>query len=228
MVIESITSSAPMGAICTLFASAATLLQLANTAFAQSPPHLVSKVELKDTEVMASASTGLTMGDVHIAFAQSTLQEIGARLNYVLIRHQTSADGTFGWLCFTILGEDAYRVWITSDDEFGGSDRLVTSIFAARIEADAKATDSCPEPPVKYRTVKLDNGIWLGSSNEQIGLILGLVPPNSDGWSRYTYSGEQNVVSRGKSANFDVSSSLDLRLQNGRVIALRAAKFLSD
>jgi hypothetical protein len=210
----------------------AALWQLATTrCLAQQPPHELTDIPTVK-ELATKPAASLKIGTLEIKFEEATLQSIGLELHNVLIQHSQpkgEEHSGYSWLCFTVVsGSHRERLWLMSDDEFGGSrDNAVTGIHAVQLAGSAAPTEKCPEPPRQFGSLNFDNHLWLGASVHDIEGALGSAPPKSDGWWRYSCMGKETDSSRGKPVEFDVYSRFDIKLQNGIVTAIRASQISS-
>jgi hypothetical protein len=213
-------------------AAIAALWQLATVqCVAQQPPHELTDVPTVK-ELATKPSASLKIGTLEIKFEETTLQSIGLELHNVLIQHsQPKGDEHSGhsWLCFTVIGDShRERLWLMSDDEFGGGrDNAVTGIYAVQLVGSAAPTEKCPESPRQFGSLNFDNHLWLGASVRDVEAAFGSALPASDGWWRYSCVGKETDARQGKPVEFDVFSRFDIKLQHGIVTAIRASQISS-
>jgi hypothetical protein len=213
-------------------ATIATICQLVSTqCLAQQPPHELADVPTVK-ELATKPSASLRIGTLDIKLEETTLQSIGLELHNVLIQHSQpkgAEHSGYSWLCFTVArGSHRERLWLMSDDEFGGSrENAVTGIYTAHLAESVAPTEKCPELPRQFGSLNFDNHLWLGASVHDIEGALGSAPPASDGWWRYSCIGKETDSSRGKPIEFDVYSRFDVKLQHGVVTAIRASQISS-
>lgn len=197
---------------------------------AQSPPAEIAKVPIVDETLPKKPAVGLSLGGLQIVFEESQLLHIGMLTNNVVLHHSVAKPDPHSgstWLCYTLIeGPRRTRLWLISDDEFGGSkDNFITGIYAATMTPTDRATADCPDRSSHFKTVRFDNGIWLGASLQDIKAALGTSPPQANGWWRYEHVGKDVVTTQGKSQEFDVNSRFDVKLSRGRVVEIRASQF---
>ena len=195
---------------------------------ASDPPKPVSKAQLAGSALLGSAVLGFALGGYHVSFGSSKLSELGMRFSNNLIEHsQSDTGGGMSWLCFTILG-DRYRqrIWVVSDDEFGGTEKLVTGVYVVPIGKNVGETTVCPK--LSLKRASLDNGVWLNSSQRQLAVATDAPEVAAKGWWRYSYMGTASLAVRGSNRHFDVSSWIDVRMVHGRADAVMATTIFSD
>jgi hypothetical protein len=197
--------------------------------FAQSPPSEPAKVTIVDDELPSKPATGLVSGTLRISFEQTPLMEVGLATHNVVTQHSTAeGDEHTGstWLCYTIVdGTRSARLWLTSDDTFGGHpDDFVTGIYVKTLQRSEKATDDCPDRSRQLAGVRFDNQIWLGASMQQIEAKFGVSPPASEGWWGYGHMSERIDRSRGEPTKLQVYTRFDIRLHKGQVVEIRASQ----
>lgn len=188
-----------------------------NDAFSQSPPPLREQVPVVDDHLVKEPTAGVRIGKLRVLFDSTKMADIGVELHNVITTHERTPYGGFTWLCFTVVEARASsRVWVESDDEMGGSDQVVTGIYTASLSENVKPTSQCPALPGGGGTVTFDSDLKLGSSIEDLRRALGSAPSTNQGWWRYL-----NDDSGSAHANL---GELDVKLQNGIVVAVQAAR----
>jgi hypothetical protein len=169
------------------------------------------------------------MGRLHVVLESTELKALGTDTNNVLVRHYAvpgAASGNFEWLCFTILGDGAaQRIWFTSDDEMGGG--TITGIIATVLPASTRPT-ACPTLQNAMQPVHLDNGMWIGSTSNELTQVFGYAPRNRQGWSSYLYSGSVTLTEHGKGVEFDVVNALEFDVHKGKIRAIRLSQISSS
>jgi hypothetical protein len=188
---------------------------LVQISFSQVPPPVQEKMSVVDDHLIEDPSSGVRIGRLHVLLGSTKIGDAGIELHNVVTTHERTAYGGFSWLCFTVFeGQSASRVWMESDDEMGGEEKLVTGVYMTLLARDEKPTSRCPTVPGSSASVVFDNGIKLGSSAEDLKRAFGSAPPARDGWWRYMNDG-----SKGAHANL---GEFDVKLQNGAVVSIQA------
>jgi hypothetical protein len=205
---------------------------LLRPSFAQIPPTEFPPSGLPRVAASSKMDSRLTadlrLGNVRIHFEKTGLLALGVDMHNLVIGHtrgKGDEDGS-SWLCFTVVRDfHAERWWLMSDDQFGGApDYAITGVIAERLKPPAVPTTTCPEPPPQFAPASLDQHLWLGSRASAIESVLGRKPP-STGWHRYTNVTEQ-TDSHG--TEWFVQSWLDVKLESGVIVALRAVQMTSS
>lgn len=200
-------------------------------ATAQEPPAaLLSDSVAPGRTLPFKPAPGLTVGSLHVVPETTTLRSLGLEtMNFVVrdFRRPGAASGNFQWLCFTVTnGPVPQRIWFSSDDEMGAG--TVTGILATTLGSSAKATETCPELQKQFRPVKLDNGIWLGSTVDELKHSLGYEPRTRDGWFGYLYTARVTLSVRGRKQDFEVGNSLEVDVRRGTITSIRISQITSN
>jgi hypothetical protein len=196
---------------------------------AEGPPPSVLKGTLVGTSVSATPISGLVMGKLKVVFGTSKLMEVGAPFMNMLASHSGQASTGVTWLCFTVEApHETQRLWLLSDDEYGGTDLFVTGAYAKKVRPTSARPAECPSISLPDASVIFDGGIGVGSTLANAKTSLHEVGLQPNGWWRFEYMGKESQDVRGTQYEFDVSGWADLRLSNGIVTAIHATKILSD
>ena len=188
---------------------------LIQMSFSQVPPPVQEKMSVVDDHLIEDPSPGVRIGKLRVLLGSTKIGNVGIELRNVVTTHERTGYGGFSWLCFTVFdGQSAERVWMESDDEMGGPDKLVTGVYTTLLARGAKQTPHCPAVPENKASVYFDNGIKLGSSAEDLKRAFGSAPSSRDGWWRY-----MNDDSHGDHANL---GEFDVELRNGFVVSIQA------
>ena len=196
---------------------------------ALEPPSRPEEVRGEGT-LKVQPAVGIQMGRQFVRFEQSTLADILKAAGRGLIAHHGDASGSEYFLCYTKpTGPLSFRVWVISNGEMGGPAHSVTEIVAHRVEAATAANEECPPLPRHLQPVALDRGIWIGTTRDQLRRKFG---PESaardDGWLVYNFLGALPGRIGGERVSWDVTNTLEARVRNGRVDALRASRVTSN
>ena len=176
-----------------------------------SPPPTLPFDTIGETRASVQPVTFLTLGATQIKFESSTFADV-AKFSAAPIGQRGDASEFEMWICFT-LSDVKQRLWLTSS-ELGGR-KFIDGAVAARLPNRAHATTDCPELPKAFRPAHLDNGVWLGTSVDSLTQLFGPPSVGPGGWLSFAYLG--------KDGEYDVGSSLLVRVSNKRVVALLAS-----
>jgi hypothetical protein len=164
-----------------------------------------------------------------VLFGKSRLLDVGAPFSNTLVSHSGESSSGVTWLCFTVEApHETLRLWLLSDDEYGGTDMFVTGAYALAVRSTSIRSAACPRISLSNAGVVFDGGIQIGSSLANAKDKFDEVRLQRNGWWRFEYTGKESQDVRGKKHEFDVSGWVDLRLSNGVVTAMHATKILSD
>ncbi len=181
------------------------------TGAAVAPPTISTPDALRETNVTVQPATTVSLGAAQIIFESSTFADI-ARFGSAPIGQRGDASEFVMWECFT-LSQERQRLWLTSS-ELGGR-KFIDGAVAELIANEIPASPACPELPGKFRPVHLDFGVWLGTSIEELKRHFGRPTSNPDGTLYFSYVGTK--------AEYDVLSTLIVRVKNKRVVAIHAS-----
>jgi len=106
----------------------------------------------------------------------------------------------------------------------GGPEHQSTGV-SAQLSRTFQATPRCPERPARLTPIRLDRGLWLRSTKQEVVAALGSPSYRLAGWLSFDFAGK----SPQKCADgfCDVTNALQLRMDHGFVIDLRASQVSS-
>lgn len=176
--------------------------------------------------------TVLRLGKFAVQLEITPLSDVQKTMKAGMIQHHGDASESLSWLCYTIQeGIERQRVWISSSEMGGG--KIVTGVTAEQINNASIHNEYCPLLPKKFRPIKLDHDIWIGTNIMDLERLLGK-PLSVDGDVRiYDYVGKKKGMYKDlgdnteKVVDYDEISSLVIRVRNGKVISLWASKVTS-
>ena len=120
----------------------------------------------------------LMMGQMSVVLGKTPLKDIRENLGIGKQFEGGDASESITWLCYTIPGNPAARLWLTSSEMYGGT--IVDGFSAIELPETAQAVPACPELPKRFRSIALAGGIELGLSEKQLEARL---PPYKQGIS---------------------------------------------
>ena len=191
-------------------AAAAAVSILAGSAMAAEPPPISTLDSITGASAPVQPATALSLGSLQVTLEKSTFSDIAEIAPAPPGQHGDAA-GFEMWVCFTITGT-RQRLWLTSD-EIGGH-KYINGVVAELIRNGIRATSDCPALPKTYLPAHLDFGVWLGTSINELEKHLGAPTWTQDGALYFAYIG--------KDSEYDVTNTLIVRLDKGKVVALRA------
>jgi hypothetical protein len=202
------------------------LAATAFASFAQTPPPVspFEAITWKATRNDAPSS-GLRMGMFFVRFEKTTLDDVRRAASVGDIAHRGDAGDSAYWLCYTSVGNaEVERIWVISQGEMGGPEHYVTDV-SAEVSTNGRATADCPALPNNLEPLSLDRQIWLGISARTAARKLGASSFRKGAWRSYDFQGR--VPGKCEGGGVDLSASLLLHFQNGRVNALEAGQATS-
>jgi hypothetical protein len=200
-------------------------------AFAWSPPPLpdATNIHIADGNLKIRPTAGAFIGAMTIELEKTTLHGVREAAPRAELQHSGDAGDSMYWICFTVLGSKHYQhVWLISDSEMGGTDHLITGVVATEEAGPDGGTDACPDGPKAFRPIVVGAGVALGASRDKLRQIFGTMPSATEGWWSYRYQGKTSISRNGQSTIFDVTSSVNVRLHRGRVVAISTSQITSS
>jgi hypothetical protein len=202
------------------------LFGTAFASFAQTPPPagpfdaITWKAASKEIP-----SSGVRMGTLFVRFEKTTLDDVRRAASAGDIAHRGDAGESAHWLCYTSVGKtEVERIWVISHGEMGGPEHYVTDVSAERLPNGSAAAD-CPALPDNLEPLSLDNHLWLGASESAATRTLGASSFRKGAWRSYDFQGK--VPGNCAGGGFDLSASLLLHFQKGRVDSLHVGQVTS-
>jgi hypothetical protein len=202
---------------------------LASTAFAsfaQTPPPASPFDAMTWTATRKAApSSGVRMGTLFVRFEKTTLDDVRRAAAVGAIAHRGDAGESVYWLCYTSLSKtESERIWVVSHGEMGGPEHYVTDV-SAEVLTNGSATADCPALPGRLEPLSLDNHVWLGASERAATRTLGASSFRTAAWRSYDF--QRKVPGKCEGGAFDLSASLLLHFQQGRVNSLHVGQVTS-
>jgi hypothetical protein len=193
------------------FVALAVIVVAAAASAAVAPPTVPSLASLKEIRIGVQPATGVSLGAVNLTFESSTFGD-ASELGPAPVGHKGDASESVMWVCYT-LPQEMQRLWLTSS-ELGGR-TYIDGLVAEVIPGGTPTPDDCPELPKRFRHIHMDHGVWLGTPIGALKRQFGQPTNIHNGTLEFTYSG--------KSGEYDVESTLIVRLIGNRVVALHAS-----
>jgi hypothetical protein len=208
------------------------LLVLAASTAAAAPPAFPFADGLAKPTLQARPGTVLHLGSLAIEFEKTSMLEVLRSVGTGEIHSQGDAGDSLSWICYQVADaaakdKSAQLLWITSGALQGG--QIADGVVAHSVPA-APSPGDCAPLPERFRPVRIDGGLWLGSSRAELDLALPQISAERSGWLEYIYSGKYRDVfqqsDRGNvnTVEYEEVSSVVLRLVDGRVAELYSNK----
>ena len=198
------------------------------------PPSVPDSFAAEDRLLKARPVTRLTLGKFVARFEETTLGEVREAIGSGSIAHQGDAGESTYWLCYTVSSpQAAQRLWITSG-EMGGTRHTIGGVVAQELPAGTVPNAGCPVLSSTRTPLSLDGGVWIGGDLSLIEKVLGKPSASHGGWLEWSYQGKiqgRDIVGASPAAGsleFDELSLLQVRVTDGRVVALSASKVTSN
>ena len=164
----------------------------------------------------------LHLGSFSATFEETRLDDIRQRIGTGHADRAGDASESIRWYCYSLPGQ---LVWLVSG-EMGGGERL-TSVAAQSIEPSDPRRPSCPTIPESLRPVTLEFG-WLGTSRGLLEEALGKPSLVRGDWLAFHYVEKVRRPyksppdAQAREVDFDVASSIYVRIEEGIVAELHA------
>jgi hypothetical protein len=154
----------------------------------------------------------LLMGALRITLDGSSLASTRLAIGAGVSQRQGSGTEALDWICYTIVdGAATQRMWLTSSELSRGR---IDGVIAADLAAGSAATVACPELPARFRPVRFDDGLWLGTPSTELRRAIG-IPAKAGGRFASLFHGE--------SGNLQMVSSTMIEFRGPRAVTLHVA-----
>jgi hypothetical protein len=193
------------------------------------PPRFPLEVAPKSTMINPPASS-LFLGTVTIELDKTTLAEAVNRIKAGEIRHQGDAGESVYWVCYSNLSPTGWeQIWLLSNGEMGGDQHVITGVAAK--QRPSKPSTACKQLPEALQSVRLNDGIWLGTSAKAVVKKLGKPSLKQKEWLHYQSQRELVGDTRAKdygTANFNELGTLSVRITKDVISEIWAGKQTSE
>ena len=117
--------------------------------------------------------TRLLMGRFVVSLEISSLPKVEEVIGLGSLSYRGDGAEATAWLCYTLDESLPHqRLWIMSNAEMGGPERLVDGI-AAEVSGGGPATPDCPSLPKRFLPLSFDHAIWLDTKESSVRSTLG-------------------------------------------------------
>lgn len=169
---------------------------------------------LKDSPVALAADPvrPLLMGALRLSLDGSTLADTRKAIGAGVPQRQGKGTDALDWLCYTVSdAAPVQRLWLTSSELSRGR---IDAVVAAELPAGAAASPECPDLPARFKPVRFDDGLWLGTSSAELRRALGIPARNGPHFSS---------LFQGQTGNLQMVSSTVIEFKGPRAVSLYVA-----
>ena len=156
----------------------------------------------------------LKLGAVRVTLNVNTLSDVQRALGVGATTTHGNGTEALDWLCYTIAdGEAPQRLWLTSSELVGGG--KIDGVTAVELGAGEKAVVGCPELPARFRPVRFEDGLWLGTLSTEQRRAMGVPAHGTAAWSGLFH---------GTLGGLDVVGTMAVDIRKSRAVAIHVAK----
>ena len=169
---------------------------------------------LKDspTTLAADPVRPLMMGSLRVTLDAITLADVRQQIGVGTAQRQGKGTDALDWLCYTVSdATPAQRLWLTSSELSRGR---IDAVVAAELAAGAAASPECPELPPRFKPVRFDDGLWLGTPSTELRKSLGIPSKTGPHFSS---------LFQGQTGNLQMVSSTVIEFRGPRAVSLYVA-----
>jgi len=192
----------------------ALLLLGATAAFAESVVPPPAWPAVKDTPVPLGADPvrPLMLGTLRVSLDSTTLADARKAIGAGVPQRQGKGTDSLDWLCYTVSdAAPAQRLWLTSSELSRGR---IDAVVATDLAAGAAATPECPDLPPRFKPVRFDDGLWLGTPSSELRKSLGIPARTGPHFSS---------LFQGQTGNLQMVSSTVIEFRGPRAVSLYVA-----
>jgi len=168
----------------------------------------------KDTPVNLAADPvrPLMMGSLKVTLDAVTLADIRKTIGTGVSQRQGKGTDALDWLCYTVSdAAPAQRLWLTSSELSRGR---IDAVVAVELPAGAVANAQCPDLPARFKPVRFDDGLWLGTPTTELRKSLGIPSKTGPLFSS---------LFQGQTGNLQMVSSTVIEFKGLRAVSLYVA-----
>lgn len=187
------------------------------------PPPFSIPEAAPDPAVAGPPVTGVHLGKLTLPFEQVPLSKVRAIAGVGEIAKRGDAAETTYWLCYTIEGPTAQRVWLIAGEP-DGPDHFVSGIQALALAPGSAGSESCPTLPSRLQPLSLVSGLWLGVPRAALPTALGTPSVSSYHASIYSYITKVPGPYQDGHGEYDRTSLVQLMFQDGKVQGIVASQ----
>jgi hypothetical protein len=192
----------------------ALLLAGATAAFADPvvPPPAWPAVKDNPVALASDPVRPLMMGTLRVSLDGSTLADTRTAIGAGVPQRQGKGTDSLDWLCYTVSdAAPVQRLWLTSSELSRGR---IDAVVAAELPAGAAARPQCPDLPARFKPVRFDDGLWLGTPSVELRKALGIPAKTGPHFSS---------LFQGQTGNLQMVSSTVIEFKGPRAVSLYVA-----
>jgi len=192
----------------------ALLLASATAAFAETvvPPPAWPVAKDSPVTLAADPVRPLLMGVLRVLLDGSTLADTRNAIGAGTAQRQGKGTDALDWLCYTVSdAAPVQRVWLTSSELSRGR---IDAVVATELPPGAPPSPQCPDLPARFKPVRFDDGLWLGSPSPELRKSLGIFVKNGSHFSS---------LFQGQTGNLQMVSSTVIEFKGARAVSLYVA-----
>ena len=190
---------------------------------ATPPPPIPNERIIGMPSAGTKPTTGVQLGALQVVWETTLLAQVTRAIGAGAIQHEGDAGESAYWLCYTIAGERAQRIWLIADGEMGGPEQSVTRV-AAEESTDGEASLDCPRLPKTFLPVTLGHGLWIGADEHSVSKAIHALPHVVGPLRSVQYHSKVPGKCEG---GFDQLNWLEYKIDHGRVTAIWAGQVTS-
>jgi hypothetical protein len=207
-----------------LAAAACSALSIPSYAVTPPPPLPFDSI---DETLNAKPVTRLVMGRFVISLEVTALAGVQKTIGVGSMEYQGDGADAASWLCYTLdSSAPRQRLWIVSNAEMGGPERLVDGVraqYGDRIDASS----DCPSLPKRFQPVSLNRGLWLGKVETSIRAKFGSPSKTIGNWEQFYYLGKTRGDGKCAPDGYDVTNGFSVKIEGGVVNDVQASQVTS-
>jgi len=192
----------------------ALLLASATAAFAETvvPPPAWPVAKDSPVTLAADPVRPLLMGVLRVLLDGSTLADTRNAIGAGTAQRQGKGTDALDWLCYTVSdAAPVQRVWLTSSELSRGR---IDAVVATELPPGAPPSPQCPDLPARFKPVRFDDGLWLGSPSAELRKSLGIPAKTGPHFSS---------LFQGQTGNLQMVSSTVIEFKGPRAVSLYVA-----
>ncbi|HEY8974746.1 MAG TPA: hypothetical protein VIN75_11050 [Burkholderiaceae bacterium] len=192
----------------------ALLLAGATAAFADPvvPPPAWPAVKDNPVTLASDPVRPLMLGTLRVSLDGSTLADTRTAIGAGVAQRQGKGTDSLDWLCYTVSdATPVQRLWLTSSELSRGR---IDAVVAAELPAGAAASPQCPDLPARFKPVRFDDGLWLGTPSVELRKALGIPAKTGPHFSS---------LFQGQTGNLQMVSSTVIEFKGPRAVSLYVA-----
>jgi hypothetical protein len=169
---------------------------------------------VKDSPVTLGADPvrPLMLGALRLPLDSATLADTRKAIGAGVPQRQGKGTDSLDWLCYTVSdASPVQRLWLTSSELSRGR---IDAVVATELAAGSAASAECPDLPSKFKPVRFDDGLWLGTPSNELRKALGIPAKTGPHFSS---------LFQGQTGNLQMVSSTVIEFRGPRAVSLYVA-----